>query len=175
MSVSTVDNKIRAGACVEWLDGADGDANRRGGDGRGRRALNADLVNDLLAIEMATNATGWSATLLADELVRHDRDWCVASVSSDVVGFAGMAHLAGEGHVLTVAVAPAWQGAGIGSKLIAALLDAADAAGLAGVTLEVRVGNLAARRMYRRAGFIDAGTRPGYYADGEEAVIAWRR
>jgi ribosomal-protein-alanine acetyltransferase len=92
-----------------------------------------------------------------------------------VVGFAGVALFPDEAHVMTVAVDPASQGRGIGARLVAGMLEEVARAGLDAVTLEVREGNLVARRLYRRAGFGEAGVRPGYYPDGEGAVIMWRR
>ncbi|MBL6634527.1 MAG: GNAT family N-acetyltransferase, partial [Thermoleophilia bacterium] len=42
-------------------------------------------------------------------------------------------------------------------------------------TLEVRVSNDAAIRLYRSRGFVDAGVRPRYYSDNQEdALIMWR-
>ena len=44
-----------------------------------------------------------------------------------------------------------------------------------GYTLEVRVSNTAAIRLYERFGFISRGVRRGYYTDNrEDAVIMWR-
>ena len=40
-------------------------------------------------------------------------------------------------------------------------------------TLEVRAANTGAQRLYHQFGFVPAGIRPGYYADGEGAVIMW--
>jgi tRNA threonylcarbamoyladenosine biosynthesis protein TsaB len=98
-----------------------------------------------------------------------------AWVDGQLVGFAGLADLAGEGHVMALAVAPAMQRRGIGRRLLEALLTEAEHAGLDGVTLEVRASDARTRRLYRRAGFVEQGVRPGYYPDGEDAVIAWRR
>lgn len=47
--------------------------------------------------------------------------------------------------------------------------------GASAATLGVRAGNTAARALYRRLGFTYEGPRPGYYPDGEDAVIMWRR
>lgn len=37
--------------------------------------------------------------------------------------------------------------------------------------LEVRAGNLAARRLYRHLGFRDLGVRRGYYGPGQDAIV----
>jgi ribosomal-protein-alanine N-acetyltransferase len=44
-----------------------------------------------------------------------------------------------------------------------------------GYTLEVRVSNTGAIKLYRRFGFRKKGVRRGYYTDNrEDAVIMWR-
>ena len=39
------------------------------------------------------------------------------------------------------------------------------------VYLEVRAGNVSARRLYRRLGFRDLGVRRGYYGPGQDAIV----
>ena len=70
---------------------------------------------------------------------------------------------AGEGEVLTLAVDPPARRRGLARGLLAALLTAAEAAGLEAVHLEVAAGNAAARALYRGAGFRETGLRRGYY------------
>jgi len=71
-------------------------------------------------------------------------------------------------------VHPDVQGGGVGTCLLAGLCWAAVAAGLASMTLEVRVSNEDAISLYRRFGFAPAGVRPCYYADrDEDALIMW--
>lgn len=138
----------------------------------------------IVAIDAAVAATGWSPAALEADLLRPDRTWLVARATRYgspngrrpvVVGFAGFALLADEAHVLAVAVDPAWQRRGVGRRLMAALERSVRSAGVLAMTLEVAVDNDEARRLYRRAGFVDAGVRPGYYSDGRDAVIAWKR
>jgi ribosomal-protein-alanine N-acetyltransferase len=47
-------------------------------------------------------------------------------------------------------------------------------AGASAVQLEVRASNLAARAFYRRCGYQDVFTMPGYYANGEDAHMMMR-
>jgi ribosomal-protein-alanine N-acetyltransferase len=53
-------------------------------------------------------------------------------------------------------------------------LDRAQAAGLERAWLEVRTGNAAAIALYRRFGFVEAGCRKKYYADGADALVMER-
>ena len=70
---------------------------------------------------------------------------------------------ADDGHVTTIAVDPAWQRHGIGTRLLLALCREAVDRGVKALTLEVRAGNEPAQAMYRRFGFAPAGVRKNYY------------
>ena len=61
---------------------------------------------------------------------------------------------------------------GKGLRLLRRLLDDARAQGCASAQLEVRAGNAAAQALYRKAGFVALGRRPGFYRDpSEDAVL----
>ena len=89
-----------------------------------------------------------------------------------VVGYAGMWLMVGEAHITTIAVDPAYRSEGIGELLLLALLDLAMDLGASEATLECRVSNTLAQRLYRKYTFYDAGVRKRYYSDdGEDALI----
>lgn len=92
-----------------------------------------------------------------------------------VVGFAITTRQPDEVHLLDVAVAVALRRSGIARRLLAWLAAAAMADGATAMTLEVRTSNGGARRLYDQLGFTSSGVRPGYYTDGEDAVIMWHR
>ncbi|MBU0516194.1 MAG: ribosomal protein S18-alanine N-acetyltransferase [Proteobacteria bacterium] len=80
--------------------------------------------------------------------------------------------VAGEVHLMNLAVHPARQRQGWGAALLDDLLGRAVQEGWAPVWLEVRPGNRAALALYASRGFIRAGRRPGYYEDtGEDALL----
>lgn len=138
-----------------------------------RRAVREDLAA-LIAVERAAPTVGWSDATFAAELERDDRRWVVAEVEEMTVGAGGVADLAGDAHVLSVAVRPEHRGRGVGTAVVRWLVSAARTElRSAGVTLEVRRSNTAARALYRRCGFTEAGVRPGYYRGGEDAVVLW--
>jgi ribosomal-protein-alanine N-acetyltransferase len=90
---------------------------------------------------------------------------------SPVLAYGGLWLLLDEAHIATVASHPDWRGCGLGQRLMLALLDAAMARGAATSTLEVRAGNLPARRLYEKLGYEVAGVRKRYYRDGEDGLI----
>jgi len=139
-----------------------------------RPMTEADIVS-VSAIDDLVYERPRSVDLLRGQVPGSDnRFHLVAESDSEVVGHAGLMVVADEGHVTTVAVHPDVQGGGVGTCLLAGLCRAAVAAGLASMTLEVRVSNEAAIGLYRRFGFAPAGVRPRYYADrDEDALIMW--
>jgi [ribosomal protein S18]-alanine N-acetyltransferase len=88
-----------------------------------------------------------------------------------LLAYGGFWLLLDEAHIATIAAHPRWRGCGLGLWLMLALLDEAIRRGAALSTLEVRVGNEPARRLYEKLGFEEVGERPNYYRDGEDALI----
>ena len=77
-----------------------------------------------------------------------------------------------EAHITTFAVHPGWRRQRIGERLLLAFLDLAIGRHAREATLEVRLSNIAARRLYEKYGFRPVGLRPRYYSDdGEDALI----
>ncbi|WP_029891490.1 GNAT family N-acetyltransferase [Polycyclovorans algicola] len=78
-------------------------------------------------------------------------------------------------RVYSVVVHPEARGRGLARRLIQAVMNAATVADAAGLRLEVRDDNVAARALYATLGFELRGLRPGYYDDGATAVqLQWR-
>ena len=80
-----------------------------------------------------------------------------------LIGYAGLLAGAGEAEVLTIAVAPAHEGRGLGAVLLTELMREAARRECDDVVLEVRVDNDRAQQLYRRFGFEGVGVRKGYY------------
>lgn len=86
-------------------------------------------------------------------------------------GFAGIWFVLDEAHVVIIASRPSERRRGIGELLLIACLELALQRKSRVVSLEVRASNSAARSLYRKYGFQDAGVRKRYYSGGEDAVI----
>ena len=76
-----------------------------------------------------------------------------------------------EAHITTFAVHPAWRRQRIGERLLLAFLDLAVGRHAREATLEVRLSNVAARRLYEKYGFRPVGLRPRYYSDNSEDAL----
>ncbi len=131
-----------------------------------------DDLDAVYAIERASFTTPWPSHAYRSELQSNRlASYVVARAGDEVVGFAGMWLMVDEAHVTTFAVHPAWRRVGIGERLIVALLDIAIARRASEATLEVRLSNLAARRLYEKVGFRPVGIRPRYYSDDQEDAL----
>jgi ribosomal-protein-alanine N-acetyltransferase len=89
-----------------------------------------------------------------------------------IVGFAGLWLMLDEAHITTIGVKVSHRGRGVGELLLLGLFDAALEMGAALMTLEVRVSNSVAQKLYEKYGFERVGIRKRYYSDnGEDAYI----
>jgi ribosomal-protein-alanine N-acetyltransferase len=85
-----------------------------------------------------------------------------------IAGFVGVWMLPDEAHVVTIAVRDSHRRRGIGEMLLIAAIDLAREKMESLVTLEVRVSNHTAIRLYEKYGFEEVGLRPRYYSDNQE-------
>ncbi len=132
-------------------------------------------LRGVLRIEEAVNPRPWSLSLFLSELRYTDsRAYVVARLGHDLVGYAGLMLVAGDGHITNVGVDPARRRLGVASAMLLALVHRALDEGAEALTLEVRMSNTGAQDLYRRFGFAPAGVRKNYYADAnEDALIMW--
>jgi ribosomal-protein-alanine N-acetyltransferase len=139
-----------------------------------RRAREDDLTT-IYAIEQRSNPVPWTRQLIADELHRAEGVMLVATERREVIGYIACAGQGDAWHVLNVAVDTGCRARGVGAALVDAAIAALDGRPHRRYTLEVRVSNEPAIRLYRSRGFTDAGVRPRYYSDNQEdALIMWR-
>jgi ribosomal-protein-alanine N-acetyltransferase len=94
----------------------------------------------------------------------------VARREGVLLGFAIMQYGDDEAHISLFAVRDTERRKGLGSALLAWLEVTAGVAGIRSIRLEARAGNAPAKAFYRRHGFVESGSSPGYYEDVEDAV-----
>jgi ribosomal-protein-alanine N-acetyltransferase len=132
-------------------------------------------LRGVMAIERQVYPRPWSPNLFLSEMSEsQNRCYVVARIDRDVVGYAGMIWYGEEAHVTNVAVDPMHQRHKVGSRLLHDLLRQAIAMGAEAMSLEVRVTNWGAQRLYGRFGFRPVGIRKNYYQEiNEDALIMW--
>jgi ribosomal-protein-alanine N-acetyltransferase len=132
-------------------------------------------LRGVMAIERRVYARPWSPNLFLSEMSDGStRCYLVARVDRDVVGYAGLICYGDEAHVTNVAVDPQHQRTKVATRLLHDLLEHAIEMGAQAVSLEVRVSNWGAQRLYGRFGFHPVGVRKNYYQElHEDALIMW--
>jgi ribosomal-protein-alanine N-acetyltransferase len=131
----------------------------------------ADLP-EVHAIEAASFTSPWPPHAYRSELESNRMaQYLVARIDDEVAAYGGMWLMVDEAHITTFAVHPRWRRQRIGERLLLAFLDLAVDRGAREATLEVRLSNLPARRLYEKYGFRPVGLRPRYYSDDNEDAL----
>jgi len=131
-----------------------------------------DDLAEVQAIEKASFSSPWPPHAYRSELESNRlAQYLVARVDDEVAGYGGMWLMVDEAHITTFAVHPSWRRQRIGERLLLAFLDLAVDRRAREATLEVRLSNLAARRLYEKYGFRPVGLRPRYYSDDNEDAL----
>lgn len=137
------------------------------------RAMRTRDVPAVLAIEQASYGYPWSERIFRDCLRVGYHGWVATDLDGAVVGYGLLSVAVGEAHVLNLCVAPDWRGCRVADLILEALISQATAQRAERVLLEVRPSNKAARRLYKRRGFVRIASRPNYYPspDGREDAL----
>lgn len=165
---------------------------------RVRRMMTED-IQEVVELDRLSFPIAWSARTYQHEIVHNQSStmvvvqqtsaepikpngnesgaWLPRLLGSDrsrvpLLGYGGFWHIADEAHISTIAVHPDWRGHKLGELLIWVMIREAIEQGADSVTLEVRVSNTVAMKLYRKYGFVIVGRRRGYYRDnGEDAHV----
>ncbi len=128
-------------------------------------------------IERASYPTPWSRSMFAGELAKPS-SICVGAVdavSGVLIGYLIVSRYVDAWHIMNIAVAPEQRRRGIARTLLEHLFDITHDESRRGYTLEVRVSNDGAIKLYERLGFRSRGIRRAYYTDNrEDALIMWK-
>lgn len=150
-----------------------------------RRDLNSRYCRFLVAyLELPTPQDAAADDAAAPDAAPDDSMWArmVSGVKSvlglpppgapdELAGYVSIWFQAGQAHITEIAVREALRGQGIGELLLIGTLRTAYRQGMDEVTLEARVSNFIAQRLYEKYGFHAAGIRKNYYADNKEDAV----
>ena len=140
-------------------------------------AIRAGHDADLAALCLL-EATAFSGDRLSPERLRHwlragNGTLLVAAAGGEVIGY-GLAIYRRDsraGRIYSLAIDPAARGRGVASSIIARLERNARRRGCREMRLEVASRNTGALALYERLGYRRFGQKPGYYADGDCALL----
>jgi ribosomal-protein-alanine N-acetyltransferase len=128
-------------------------------------------------IERVSYPTPWSRSMFASELSKPS-SLCLGAFDAEtgkLLGYLVISRYVDAWHVMNIAVLPNRRRQGIASQLMNRLFDLTAGRSRRGYTLEVRVSNSGAIKLYEQLGFRPRGIRRGYYTDNrEDALIMWK-
>ena len=130
-------------------------------------------LETIISIEKNSFSQPWQRQAIIDELACPDAYQYAAKTTSQpaVIAYIFVRFLMDEMHIMKIAVDPHWRNRGTGSALLHAMQAEGKRRGAATVLLEVRPSNIAAIRLYEKAGFQTIGVRPNYYPETRETAL----
>lgn len=140
------------------------------------RDMEAPDVEAASRLESEAFSMPWSARDFLEMVEADYASYYVAELHGQIVGCCGIRNIAGEGEITNVVVDAAYRNQGIGRRMMQYMLEKAGEQNITVCTLEVRVSNEPAIRLYESLGFKGEGVRPGFYEKpAEDALIMWKR
>ena len=127
-------------------------------------------------LEKLCFSESWSYSILESGIHSPYDVYYVFEQAENILGYCNLRVLAGEGEVQRIAVHPSCRRLGLGRKMMDAMVEYAIREGAYAISLEVREGNLTARKLYESYGFTAEAVRKAYYHNPtEDALIMWKR
>ena len=131
----------------------------------------ADL-DEVMEIERSAFVYPWSSRFFLQELEVECARSIVAQVDGRIIGYVLFWLLPDEIDIHNIAIHREFRRRGLGRFLLSQVIARAQRRLSARVTLEVRMSNRGARRLYESIGFVITGIRKGYYSDNGEDALA---
>jgi ribosomal-protein-alanine N-acetyltransferase len=139
------------------------------------RPLEVADLNAIERVEQRAYPTPWSRSMFASELAKPTSICLGAFEGDELAGYVVTSRYVDAWHVMNVAVDQDLRRRGVATALLERLFELTRGDERRGYTLEVRVSNEGAIRLYERLGFEARGLRRAYYTDNrEDALIMWR-
>ncbi len=140
------------------------------------RPLSDEDLDRVCDIESATFSMPWSKQDFADLIRDNNSVYLVILVDGKIAGQAGYTDTLGDAYINNVAIEESYRGQGLGRRLMEDLIADGLSKGILNYTLEVRVSNTPAVKLYESLGFECAGVRKRFYERPvEDAFVYWLR
>ncbi|MEY3431555.1 MAG: ribosomal-protein-alanine acetyltransferase [Bacillota bacterium] len=136
------------------------------------RPANIEDLSMILKIENLSFSSPWTETHFQYELKQNPYAFVfVAEAEGYVVGYIDFWITFQQAQINNLAVLPTLRKQGIGNVILMDALERIKHAGCESITLEVRVSNQIAQKLYAKHGFKKLIKKSRYYADGEDAWL----
>ena len=137
------------------------------------RIATLDDLAEILSIENKVFNNPWSKEQLDWELNSQPAAENYVMIAKGImIGYLFSHIIDDDVQILNIAIDIPFQHEGYGEQLLSYFLDQFNID--SSIHLEVRKSNFPAINLYLKFGFHEIGTRKGYYADGEDAIIMQR-
>lgn len=144
------------------------------GDGVTIRQAQITDLDKIYECETICFESPWSFSMLYEDIVVNTNTvYMVIEKDEQIIGYGGMWIIVDEAHITNVCVRPEFRGNGYAKQLMRSLAQKSHLYGAEAMTLEVRVSNRAALKLYKHCGFSIQGLRKKYYSNKEDAYIMW--
>ncbi|MFD2655867.1 ribosomal protein S18-alanine N-acetyltransferase [Gracilibacillus thailandensis] len=139
------------------------------------RKMEESDIEEVKEIDKRSFSIPWPDDIYEEELKKnHYAQYFVATLNKKVIGFCGSWMVLDEAQITNIAIDPDHRGKGYGQGLFQYVINYAVARGIRHLSLEVRVSNQTAQRMYKKFGMKPGGIRKNYYSDNQEdALVLW--
>ena len=137
--------------------------------------MKPEHVAQVAALEKLCFSDPWSEKSIASELDNELSLWLVALDGDRVAGYVGSQTVIDETDMMNIAVHPDYRRKGIAGRLVEALIAMLKEGGSHRLSLEVRVSNESARRLYDELGFSEIAIRKRYYQNPKEDALILRK
>ena len=138
--------------------------------------MQKEYLDEVIKVEeQAYGEHHWSKESFFNELNNQlAKYYCAFDEQGELVGYCGCWQIMEEAHITNVAVSPNHRRQNVGEALLIAIIKSCYKEMIKYLTLEVRVSNEPAIKLYEKYGFKSLGVRKGYYQDNnEDALIMW--
>jgi len=133
--------------------------------------INAQSAARMADIHQSCFDKAWSEIEFSALLHLTNTIGLVVQSQEKPIGLALVRVAIDEAEILTIGIRPEARQSGAGTALLQRAELETQAKGVRRLFLEVSVENQAAQALYNRAGYSEIGRRPGYYADGTDALV----
>lgn len=139
------------------------------------RKMEVSDLDQVLEVEHASFATPWPREIFQQELEKNNHAHYFVMIEDDkIIGYAGVWIVFEDAQITNIAILPHYRGRKLGESLFYYVMKYGIQMGMERLSLEVRVSNIIAQKMYRKFGLVPGGIRRNYYTDNnEDAIVMW--
>lgn len=139
------------------------------------KQIELENLDDVMDVEISSYGVHhWARSSFVSEMNNDIAFYFCATVDKKTIGYIGMWQIFEEAHITTLAVSPDFRSKKIAQALLIKAIDDCRDKMIKYLTLEVRVSNTPAKKLYEKFGMKSLGIRKGYYQDNnEDALIMW--